>query len=93
MKPGPHDEFGTSATSFAEGGPFSCMDCVHRTPHSKDKTGKLVDSCSHPLVMKDPQLKHKKLPDGTIEVDHDDCCKFVWPNEAKSGLRAIKDIS
>lgn len=72
-------EVGTTASGFASTGPYSCMDCVWRTPHSKDKNGRLVDSCKHPVVMSDPELKDKKLPDGKIEVDASDCCRFVRP--------------
>lgn len=72
-------EMGTAVSGFSGGGPFTCMSCVHRTPHSNDKDGNLVDSCSHPVVMSDPELVDKKLPDGTIEIDFDDCCRFVRP--------------
>ena len=74
-------ELGTEASGFASGGPFSCMDCLHRTPHSFDSSGNLVDSCSHPLVIGDDELTDKKLPDGTVEVDADDCCRYVRPKE------------
>jgi GNAT superfamily N-acetyltransferase len=70
---------GTKMSGFAGGGPFSCMDCIHRTPHSKNAAGEMVDSCKHPTVMADPELADRKLPDGTIEVDNDDCCTFVRP--------------
>ena len=78
-----YKETGTEDTGFSCGGPFSCMNCVHRTPHSKNASGKVVDSCKHPKVMKDPKLKDKRLPDGTIEVDEDDCCRYVRPPEEK----------
>jgi len=73
------DEVGTEDSGFSEGGPFSCMNCEWRTPHSQNAQGELVDSCSHPKVMKDAKLQSKKLPDGTIEVGWDDCCRFVRP--------------
>jgi len=73
------EEFGTKMSGYAGGGPFSCMDCVHRTPHSKDANGEEVDSCKHPTVMADPELESRKLPDGKIRVDNDDCCRFVRP--------------
>ena len=77
------EELGTKASGFAGGGPFSCMNCVHRTPHSKNAAGEEVDSCKHPTVMDDPELQDRKLPDGTIEVDNDDCCRFVRPTAKK----------
>jgi len=77
------EDIGTKASGFAEGGPFSCMDCVHRTPHSKDAGGEEVDSCKHPEVMADPELKDRLLPDGTIKVGYDDCCNYVRPHGKK----------
>ena len=71
------DKAGTKATGFYHDGPATCMDCVHRTPHSKDASGEERDSCSHPLVKQDSELQDKKLPDGTIEVDADDWCMFA----------------
>ncbi len=82
------EELGTKASGFAGGGPFSCMDCVHRTPHSKNAAGEEVDSCKHPTVMGDPELASRKLPDSTIEVDNDDCCRFVRPTEKKEAKTA-----
>lgn len=73
-------EYGSPASGFADDGPFSCMDCIHRTPHSYDKDGNVVDSCRHPKVMSDPKLKDRKLPDGTIGgLSIRTCCEFVWP--------------
>ncbi len=74
------EDIGTKQSGFAEGGPFSCMDCVHRTPHSKDAKGEEVDSCKHPKVCSDPELKDRLLPDGMIRVGYDDCCNFVQPH-------------
>lgn len=74
---------GTKATGFADGGSFSCMNCIHRTPHSKEN-GEIIDSCKHPLVMADPELKDRKLPDGTIRVGWDECCAFVRPPTEES---------
>jgi len=81
-------ELGTKMSGFTGGGPFSCMDCVHRTPHSKNAKGEEVDSCKHPDVMADPELADRKLPDGTIEVDADDCCRFVRPTKKESEKEA-----
>ena len=67
---------GTRLTGFCGDGPATCMDCAHRTPHSKDASGQEVDSCKHPLVMRDPELEDRRLPDGTIRVDADDWCQF-----------------
>jgi len=86
-------EIGTKASGFSGGGPFSCMDCVHRSPHSKRKDGSIADSCKHPKVMSDPELADDKLPDGTIEVDADDCCRYVRPHECeeeKQGLEGVE---
>ncbi len=82
------EELGTKMSGFAGGGPFSCMDCIHRTPHSKNAEGVEVDSCKHPAVMDDPELQDRKLPDGTIEVDSDDCCRFVRPTPKKEEKEA-----
>jgi len=71
------DKGGTKLTGFNHDGPATCMHCVHRTPHSQDEQGKQVDSCSHPLVMQDPELKDRKLPDGTIKVGYDEWCQFA----------------
>src|SRR5208283_2282228 len=81
-------ELGTKMSGFTGGGPFSCMDCVHRTPHSKNAKGEEVDSCKHPDVMADPELADRKLPDGTIEVDANDCCRFVRPTKKESEKEA-----
>lgn len=78
------EELGTQASGFSGGGPFTCMNCVWRTPHSTDENGEEVDSCRHPKVMADPELEDRKLPDGTIKVDYDDCCRFVRPPKEKS---------
>jgi hypothetical protein len=75
------EDIGTKMSGFSGGGPFSCMDCVHRTPHSKDAKGEQQDSCKHPKVMADPELGDRKLPDGTIRVGYDDCCNYVRPHE------------
>jgi hypothetical protein len=71
------DKAGTKLTGFYNDGPATCMDCVHRTPHSQREDGTQADSCKHPLVVADPELKDKRLPDGTIEVDADDWCMFA----------------
>ena len=34
--------------------------------------------------MADPELAEKKLPNGTIEVDSDDCCRYVRPSRLDS---------
>ena len=73
----PLGEIGTKDTGFAEGGPFTCMNCVHRSHYGEGDEA--VDSCHHPKVMADPKLKDRKLPDGSIEVDADDCCRYVRP--------------
>jgi hypothetical protein len=72
-----YDMAGSKLTGFWHDGPATCMDCRHRTPHSKNAEGVEVDSCKHPVVMADPELQEKKLPDGTIEVDADDWCRFA----------------
>jgi len=73
---------GTKSTGFSGGGPATCMDCVHRTPHSTNAAGEHVDSCSHPKVMADPDIPaDKKNPDGTVTVDHDDWCWFARKGE------------
>jgi len=73
---------GTRLTGFAGHGPATCMNCHFRTPHSKDEDGNEVDSCSHPAVMKDPDIKpEKKLPDGAVKVGYDDWCAFFRPPE------------
>jgi hypothetical protein len=79
---------GTKLTGFCGDGPATCMDCTHRTPHSKDASGQLVDSCQHPKVMADPELQERKLPDGTIEVDADDWCQFRRKPQKKGGEEA-----
>ena len=77
---------GTELSSFTGGGPATCMNCKHRTPHSKTAEGEEVDSCSHPVVMKDPEIPpEKRLPDGTIKVDADDWCEFFWMPEKEEG--------
>jgi len=72
-----YDMAGSKLSGFWHDGPATCMDCRHRTPHSKNAEGVEVDSCKHPVVMVDPELQEKKLPDGTIEVDADDWCRFA----------------
>jgi hypothetical protein len=75
---------GTRLTGFAGHGPATCMNCRFRTPHSEDEGGNEVDSCSHPKVMADPDIKpEKKLPDGTVKVDYDDWCRFFHPPEGE----------
>jgi len=71
------DMAGSKLSGFWHDGPATCMDCVHRTPHSQRKDGTQADSCKHPVVMADPEVQDKKLPDGTIEVDADDWCRFA----------------
>jgi hypothetical protein len=71
------DQAGTTLTGFCGDGPATCMDCIHRTPHSKDENGEEVDSCNHKLVKLDPELTDRRLPDGTIRVDADDWCRFA----------------
>ncbi len=72
-----YDMAGSKLSGFWHDGPATCMDCRHRTPHSKNAEGVEVDSCKHPVVVVDPELQDKKLPDGTIEVDADDWCRFA----------------
>ena len=86
------DKLGTELTSFYGHGPATCMNCVHRTPHSKDEGGEEVDSCAHPLVKVDPQIdKDRKLPDGTIRVDADDWCEYAHAPEEGEGK--VKEAS
>lgn len=66
-------EYGTATSGFAEGGPFSCLNCVHMK-HTEEE-----DVCTHPSVMADPDLADKKTEEGYITVDWDDCCRFVRP--------------
>lgn len=78
QKPKENDEeFGTKASGFAEGGPFSCMNCVHMQHVNNE------DVCVHPTVKSDPDLAHLLTPEGNIKVDYDDCCRFVRPAEDK----------
>ena len=68
---------GTELTGFCGGGPATCMNCLHRTPHSKDASGEEMDSCNHPLVKRDSGIEtDRKLPDGTVRVDADDWCEL-----------------
>ena len=83
VEAGQEEELGTKDSGFSNGGPFSCMNCIHRTPHSYDKDKKIVDSCKHPKVVNDKELESRKLPDDTIQVDKDDCCRYVRPESKK----------
>ena len=83
VEAGQEEELGTKDSGFSAGGPFSCMDCTHRTPHSYDKDKKIVDSCKHPKVVNDKELESRKLPDNTIQVNKDDCCRYVRPESKK----------
>ena len=75
---------GTELTGFCGGGPATCMNCLHRTPHSKDASGEEVDSCNHSMVKRDPGIEaDRKLPDGTVKVDADDWCEFFRAPEKK----------
>ena len=85
------DKVGTKLTGFSHDGPATCMHCTHRTPHSKNAQGEEVDSCSHPVVMRDPELSDKKLPDGTIEVDYDDWCIFARAPQGEEGDKVTKN--
>ncbi len=73
----PLGEIGTKDTGFAEGGPFTCMNCVWRSHYGEGDEA--VDSCHHPKVTADSALEDRKLPDGSIKVGHDECCRFVRP--------------
>lgn len=75
---------GTKATGFAEGGPFSCNNCVWMDHENNE------DICSHPKVNADPELLHLKNKAGHVRVDFDDCCALVRPPEEKSGLESIE---
>lgn len=68
-------EFGTKESGFASGGPFSCLNCVHRKIVSKR------DVCTHPTVNDDPALKDRDRSGGFIVVAFDDCCRYVRPEE------------
>jgi hypothetical protein len=39
--------------------------------------------------MADPELTDRKLPDGTIKIDADDCCRFVRPNQESEKEAAV----
>jgi len=73
----PTGEIGTKATGFAEGGPFTCMNCVWKD-HSTDD-GEVVDVCTHPKVNADPALQNRKNEAGLVIIDADDCCRYVRP--------------
>ena len=69
------------------------MDCIHRTPHSKDDKGVEVDSCNHKLVKFDPEIADRRLPDGTIKVGADDWCRFAQKPKKEEGESPGKPAS
>ena len=71
-------EVGTKASGFAEGGPFSCNNCVHMTHVDNE------DVCTHPKVMSDPELKDRQNDKGQIRVDFTECCRFVRPKDEEA---------
>jgi hypothetical protein len=87
------DQAGTMLTGFYGDGPATCMDCIHRTPHSKTAEGEEVDSCNHKLVKLDPELTDRRLPDGTIKVDADDWCRFAQKPVKEEGEAPGKPAS
>lgn len=87
------DQAGTALTGFYGDGPATCMDCIHRTPHSKDENGEEQDSCNHKLVKLDPELAERRLPDGTIKVDADDWCRFAQKPKKEEGESPGKPAS
>jgi len=68
-------EFGTKASGFAGGGPFSCSMCAHK------RNVKQESVCAHPKVNEDPDLKDRDRAGGFVIVGFDDCCRFVRPQE------------
>jgi hypothetical protein len=58
---------GEPETEFTEGkdlGDFNCGNCVH-----------MKDGCVHPIMK--AISKRPRKQNGNVEVDDDDCCKFV----------------
>ena len=66
-------EYGTKASGFADGGPFSCTNCVHMKHTNKS------DVCTHPKVNDDPELKDRDRVSSFVVVDSRDCCRYVRP--------------
>lgn len=65
---------GTKAVGYArpEDGPFKCGNCVW---YESGKRAVIpTGECSHPKVMKDPELK--KSGDGDAIVEADGCCEY-----------------
>lgn len=85
-------EYGTKDSGFAGGGPFSCMDCIHRTPHTALSETEVVDTCSHPDVMDDVELQDRKMPDGTIRIFYGECCGYVRPVNWKKDFDLPEDV-
>src|SRR5208337_1984655 len=73
-------EIGTKASGFAEGGPYSCNNCVWMIHEDNE------DVCSHPVVNADPELAQLKNDMGHVRVDFDDCCRFVRPPKSEEEI-------
>lgn len=73
-----YDETGTWQAGYAEGGPYNCGMCVHKT--AKDEP-----FCIHPKVVGDSELQDRLVQiDGrpTIKIDMiRGCCSYVRGSE------------
>jgi hypothetical protein len=71
-----YDEVGTPDSGYAEGGPYHCEDCVHKTS-ARDPF------CIHPKVIGDHELQPRLVsidgrPAVRINLEHG-CCRYVRP--------------
>lgn len=62
---------GTKLSGFADGGPFHCGNCVF------NENG----YCTHPKVMRDPELDDRKTSNGLVKIGPNDCCNYVVPKK------------
>lgn len=69
-----NEEYGTKASGFAGGGPFSCKNCVHKKAMESQRV------CVHPKVNADPDLADRKRAGKFLIIDADDCCRYVRPS-------------
>jgi hypothetical protein len=71
-----YDEVGTDVAGYAEGGPYHCEDCVHKTASDEP-------FCIHPKVLGDPEMQSRLVmidnrPTVKINLEHG-CCAYVRP--------------
>jgi hypothetical protein len=83
-----YDETGTKESGYADQGPYSCKNCIHKTASDEP-------FCIHPKVIGDPDLQNRLVmidmrPAIKVCLEHG-CCTYVRPPEKTGEEHETKD--